>query len=136
MSEYRAAKQTVSSTRDKVRKHLVAEFEELEKKMGAIQAELRTDFGVRLKPNLPPPASRPKKAPSKTPARRGRPPKAAPVPVPTQKKSLTALQKKVSMAHGALRKAESAGATGDALQKFKDKVYQLEDQLALAQVES
>ena len=117
LDQYREAKSMYLKLQAQAKKELIARFHELANELLQVQAELRTDFGVKLTiPSKPKPRKAVKVAAS---------PQAEAEPSP----KIIGLEKRLT---GHKRKLEEALKAGKDVKPIKDKIYEIEDAIRLA----
>lgn len=128
IAEYRKWKQHGELLRTQARQALELRFKELLTEAAQIAVDYQSDFGVALKPPPQVLAFR-----AKTGAAKPKP-KAAPVveskPNPVAGPKVAALERKLATAK---KKLETVKASGGSTKSLEDKVYEIEDELRLAQ---
>ena len=117
LDQYRVAKADYLKLRNQAKKELIARFHELANELLGIQRELLEDFGEKVA--MP---SKPKKKPAAAAS-------AASSPAPNEKK-VAAVQKQID-AHK--KKLSDLHAAGKPTKPVEDRIYELEDELRLAQ---
>ena len=123
LDQYREAKQSWLKLRNQARKELITRFHEVAAELNQIQRELLEDFGEKVA--LP---AKPKKAAAKKAAAVVTP--AAPKPVvPKQSPAIAALHKKLE---GQQKKLAEAKAAGKPTKPIEDRIYEIEDDIRLA----
>jgi hypothetical protein len=138
ISEYLRWKQQGQDLRSNAKQAIEVRFRELLTEAAHLAEEYKTDFGKAL---VPPPAitafrykvgaKRPAaKSAGKKAAVTPAPPKAMPAPVVKVDPAIAALTKRLSAAKAKLEAAKEAGTP---TKNLEDKVYELEDDLRLAQ---
>ncbi|SPE33658.1 conserved hypothetical protein [Candidatus Sulfopaludibacter sp. SbA6] len=137
ISEYQRWKQQGEDLRMKAKHAMESRFRELLSAAAQIAEEYRADFGGSLKPPSPVTAFRYKasaKSKSKKTAKpKPAPPTAAPrvePPAAKPNKKVAALQKRLATAK---KKFEDAKSAGLPTRPLEDKIYEIEDELRLAQ---
>ncbi|HZQ56241.1 MAG TPA: hypothetical protein VFB14_28895 [Bryobacteraceae bacterium] len=129
IDDYREAKNNYLNLRNQAKKELIARFNELASELLQLQRELREDFGERI--SLP--TKKAKRAKSKQGVVRKARPAAtkkvqqAPAAAPSQK--VVGIQKRVEVQKKKLAEAQAAGKPTKAIE---DRIYELEDELRLA----
>lgn len=119
IDQYREAKNSYLKLRNQAKKELIARFHEVSNEMLQIQRELLEDFGEKVP--LPTKGKKPK------PVKRV----AAPVSVPTAPSAKElAIQKQLERQKKKLAETKEAGKPTKTLE---DRIYELEDELRLAQ---
>jgi hypothetical protein len=113
LDQYRAAKADYQKLRNQAKKELIARFNELANEMLSIQRELLEDFGEKIA--LP---ARPKKKAGN-----------APTTTPGEKK-VAAIQKQIDTQK---KKLSDLKESGKPTKTVEDRIYELEDELRLAQ---
>lgn len=138
ITDYQRWKQQGESLRTQAKAAMETRFKELLNEAAHLAEEYRTDFGATLKPPINITAFRykagakpkPKKAAPKAAAAKPEPPAPAePAPPSKPDKKVLALMKKLD---GAKKKLEAAKAAGQPTRNLEDKVYEIEDELQLA----
>ena len=137
ISEYQKWKQQGEDLRTQAKHAMEARFRELLAEAVGIAEEYRADFGGPLKPPLPVTAFR-YKAAAHGKGKKGAKAKpaaakaAAPPPAPEAKASpkVAGLQKRLAAAR---KKLDDAKAAGGATRTLEDRVYEIEDELRLAE---
>ena len=130
IDDYREAKNNYLNLRNQAKKELIARFHDLASELLQLQRELREDFGERI--SLPT-KSKAKRAKSKQGVVRKTRPTApkkvqqAPAVPPSQK--VVGIQKRVEAQKKKLAEAQAAGKPTKAIE---DRIYELEDELRLA----
>lgn len=135
ISEYHRWKQQGEGLRTEAMRAMETRYRELLTEAIQIAEEYRADFGVALKPpagvtTFEYKAGGAKKPKAATPA----PPAPAPVAPPAPAKAdpkLAALEKRLAAAK---KKLEAAKASGAATKNLEDKIYEIEDEIRLAQL--
>jgi hypothetical protein len=122
LDQYRSAKADYIKLRSQAKKELIARFNELANDLLRIQAELLEDFGEKVQ--LP---TKPRRVVGK---RAKVTPVAAPAPEPAPSSKVTALQKRIDAQK---KKVAELKAAGKATKTVEDRLYELEDELRLAQ---
>jgi hypothetical protein len=121
IDQYRDAKSHYLKLRAEAKKDLLRRFQELANELLLIQRELLADFGHKV--TLPSKSKKPKKV-------------AQPVPVPTKAKVETISPKEAAI-HKLLeknrKKLADTQAAGKPTKAVEDRIYELEDELRLAQ---
>lgn len=138
ISDYQKWKQQGEDLRVQAKHAMETRFRELLVEAVAIAEEYRSDFGAPLKPPLPVTAFRYKaghakaKKTAKPKAKAGAPAKAEPPAPPAAKANpkLAGLQKKLATAR---KKLDDAKTAGSATRTLEDRVYEIEDELRLAE---
>jgi hypothetical protein len=135
ISEYQKWKQQGDDLRLKAKQAMESRFRELLTEAAQIAEEYRADFGSVLKPPSTVSAFR-YKAHAKTKAKTGAKQKTArqneshPAAAPEKTNpQLAAIQKRLATAR---RKLEEAKTAGKATRPLEDKIYEIEDELRLA----
>jgi len=142
IADYQKWKQQGEDLRSQAKQAMEARFLELLTEAVAIAEEYRTDFGVPLKP--PPPMTSfryktaghgkaKKSAKAKPPAAKSAPPAPAPAAEVKPNPKAAALQKRLAAAR---KKLEDAKGAGTATRALEDRVYEIEDELRLAEQSS
>jgi hypothetical protein len=133
ISEYQKWKQQGDDLRHKAKQAMESRFRELLTEAARIADEYREDFGSVLKPPSSVTSFRYKAHAKKKPPKDSKP-KATPAPAapPVEKPSpkLVGIQKRLEAAK---RKLETAKTAGKATRPLEDKIYEIEDELRLAQ---
>ncbi len=114
LDQYRVAKADYLKLRNQAKKELIARFHELANELLGIQRELLEDFGEKIA--LP---AKPKKKATA----------AASATAPNEKKA-AAIQKQIE---GQKKKLSDLQAAGKPTKTVEDRIYELEDELRLAQ---
>lgn len=123
IDEYREAKNTYFKLRNQAKKELITRFNELAQELLQLQRELLEDFGEKIAIPTKPKKSRSAK-PKKASAAAEVVAPAAPSPKVSQiQKQLQQQKKKLTVAQGA----------GKPTKAIDDRIYELEDELRLAQ---
>ena len=117
LDQYREAKNTYLKLQTQAKKDLIARFHELASELLQVQAELKTDFGVKLT------------IPAKPKARKATKTAPKPMPAPEPSPKLVALEKRLS---GYKQKLEEGVKAGKDVKLIKDKIYEVEDAIRLA----
>lgn len=126
LSEYQRWKQQGASIRAQAKQAMEVRFRDLLLEASQIAQDYKADFGTVLKP--PPSVLSFKfKETTKTAAK-----KAAPTAAPSANPKVTALEKKLAAAK---KKLEAAKTAGTATRNLEDKIYEIEDELRLANQE-
>lgn len=125
LEQYREAKQNWLKLRNQAKKELITRFNELSSEILQVQRELLEDFGEKVV--IP---TKPKKAVAKKPS--AAPAAAAPVQATLTPVSpaVAALQKKLDAQQKKLAEAKAAGKPTKAIE---DRIYELEDDIRLAE---
>lgn len=121
LDQYRSAKSDYLKLRTQARKELISRFHELANELLRVQSELLEDFGEKLA--LPTKSKRMKANPSST----------AEVAAPGAQAAspkIAAIRKKLDLQKKKLAEAKSAGKP---TKPVEDRIYELEDELRLAQ---
>lgn len=113
LDQYRSAKADYLKLRNQAKKELIARFNELANEMLSIQRELLEDFGEKVA--MP---AKPKKKPA---------PVASAAP---NEKRIAAIQKQIDTQKKKLSELQTAGKP---TKTVEDRIYELEDELKLAQ---
>jgi len=130
ISEYLRWKQQGQDLRSNAKQAIEVRFRELLSEAVHLAEEYKSDFGKALTPPPIVTAFR-YKVGVKRPATKGAPKKAAaPAPVVKLDPAIAALAKRLA---GAKAKLEAAKVAGTPTKNLEDKVYELEDDLRLAQ---
>lgn len=124
IDEYREAKNTYFKLRNQAKKELIARFHELAQELLQLQRELLEDFGEKIA--IP---AKPKKARAAAPAKAAALPAATASATPSSPK-VSLIQKQLQQQKKKLADAQGAGKPTKALD---DRIYELEDELRLAQ---
>src|SRR5579875_720692 len=128
IDEYREAKNTYFKLRNQAKKELIARFHELAQELLQLQRELLEDFGEKIaipaKPKKSKGATKSAKAANVAPAPSSPAPAAAPSPKVAQIQKQLGQQKK---------KLADVQAAGKPTKAVEDRIYELEDELRLAQ---
>lgn len=129
IDEYREAKNTYFKLRNQAKKELIARFNELAQELLQLQRELLEDFGEKIAIPAKPQKSRPGAKPAKTAATSpvGAASSAATI-APSPK--VLQIQKQIQQQKKKLADAQGAGKPTKAID---DRIYELEDELRLAQ---
>jgi hypothetical protein len=133
ISEYHRWKQQGEGLRTEAMRAMESRYRELLTEAIQIAEEYRADFGVALKPpagvtTFEYKSGGAKKPKAATPA----PAPAAPAPPPAKADpKLAALDKRLAAAK---KKLEAAKASGAATKNLEDKIYEIEDEIRLAQM--
>jgi hypothetical protein len=117
LDQYRAAKADYLKLRNQAKKELIARFHELANELLSIQRELLEDFGEKVA--MP---AKPKKKPTAAAS-------AASSPAPNEKK-IAAVQKQIDAQK---KKFSDLQTAGKPTKTVEDRIYELEDELRLAQ---
>ena len=117
LDQYRAAKADYLKLRNQAKKELIARFNELANEMLSIQRELLEDFGEKI--SMP---AKAKKKPAATAS-------GAPSPTTNERKA-AAVQKQMDAQKKKLSELQAAGKP---TKTVEDRIYELEDELRLAQ---
>ena len=120
LDQYREAKQSWMKLRNQAKKELITRFHEVAAELHQIQRELLEDFGEKVVLPTKPKKSTPKKASAPAPA-----PVAPPV-----SPEIASLQKKLDAQRKKLAEAKAAGKSTKAID---DRIYELEDDIRVAQ---
>lgn len=130
IDNYREAKNNYLNLRNQAKKELIARFNELASELLQLQRELREDFGERI--SLPS-KSKAKRAKSKGAgagkARPAAPKKVQQAPAAAPSQKVIGIQKRVEAQKKKLAEAHAAGKPTKAIE---DRIYELEDDLRLA----
>ncbi len=135
ISEYQKWKQQGDDLRVQAKQAMESRFRELLAEAARIAEEYRADFGSVLKPPSTVAVFRYKahaKAKTKKASKQKAPQPSDSAPSPTAEKvnpKLAAIHKRLAAAR---RKLESARAAGKATRPLEDKIYEMEDELRLA----
>jgi hypothetical protein len=124
LAQYREARQNLHRLRTQAKKELIARFHELSAELVQVQRELLEDFGEKIAISAKPKKGAVKKALPATPnalATAPAPQAPKPAPSPLQKK-LDAEQKKLA----------AAKAAGKPTKAIEDRIYEIEDEIRLA----
>jgi hypothetical protein len=128
IDEYREAKNTYFKLRNQAKKELIARFNELAQELLQLQRELLEDFGEKIaipsKPKKARAAAKSAKTAAVTPAAANPPASATNSPKVLQIQKQLAQQKK---------KLSDVQAAGKPTKAVEDRIYELEDELRLAQ---
>ena len=119
LDQYRSAKADYLKLRSQAKKELIARFHELANDLLRIQSELLEDFGEKVQ--LPAKATRVK-------PRSGAP--AVPIPATATSPKIPIIQKKIETQRKKLAELKASGKPG---KPVEDRIYELEDELRLAQ---
>ena len=137
IAEYQKWKQQGEDLRTQAKQAMEARFRDLLVKAVGIAEEYRADFGAPLKPPAPVTSFRYKAAAhgKGKKAAKAKPPasaKPAPPPAPEAKPNpkTAGLQKRLATAR---KKLEDAKSGGTATRALEDRVYEIEDELRLAE---
>jgi hypothetical protein len=138
ISEYQRWKQQGEDLRMKAKHAMESRFRELLSAAAQIAEEYRADFGGSLKPPSPVTAfrykasakSKSKKAAKPKPAPPAAPPRVEPPAAAKPNKKVAALQKRLATAK---KKFEDAKSAGQPTRPLEDKIYEIEDDLRLAE---
>lgn len=129
ISDYQKWKQQGDDLRLKAKQAMESRFRELLAEAAQIAEEYRTDFGSALKPPSMVSVFR-HKAQTKTKTKKGLKQKVASPTAPEKTDPrLAAIQKRLTAAK---RKLEEAKTGGKATRPLEDKIYEIEDELRLA----
>lgn len=138
ITEYQKWKQQGEDLRTQAKHAMETRFRELLAEAVAIAEEYRADFGGPLKP--PPPMTsfrykaaahgKGKKAAKAKPPAAAKAAPPAPAPEPKASPKTAVLQKRLGAAR---KKLEDAKAAGTATRALEDRVYEIEDELKLAE---
>jgi hypothetical protein len=123
INEYREAKDTYFRLRNQAKKELIARFNEVAQELFQLQRELLEDFGEKIAIPSKPKKKRASK-PAKTVGAKQSPPQAG-----TSQK-VAAAQKRLQQQKKKLTDLQAAGKPTKAVE---DRIYELEDELRLAQ---
>jgi len=123
IDEYREAKNTYFKLRNQAKKELIARFHELAQELLQLQRELLDDFGEKIA--IP---SKPKKARAAKSAKAAAP--AAPAHAAPSSPKVALIQKQLQQQKKKLASAQEAGKP---TKTIDDRIYELEDELRLAQ---
>lgn len=125
IDQYREAKATYEKLQSQAKRDLLARFQELANELLQIQKELREDFGTKVAiPSKRKAVRRAAKTPSPVTAAPKRTAPATPNP------AIARTEKKLATQKRKLEEAVKAGQDGKAI---RDRIYELEDELRLAQ---
>ena len=137
ISEYQRWKQQGEDLRSQAKHAMEARFRELLSEAVGIAEEYRADFGAPLKPPSPVTAFRYKaaahgkaKKAAKTKPVAAKAPAPPPVPEPKANPKVAGLQKRLATAR---KKLDDAKGSGGATRNLEDRVYEIEDELRLAE---
>lgn len=140
ISNYQRWKQEGEDLRAKAKQAIEARFREVLLEAVQLAEEYKHDFGKPLTPPSPVTsfkykavvrtASKSKPASKEAPPQASRSKSAAPAPNEKPDPAVTALTKKLAAAR---KKLEAARAAGRPTKNFEDRVYEVEDELRLAQ---
>lgn len=138
IAEYQKWKQQGEDLRTQAKHAMETRFRELMAEAVGIAEEYRADFGVPLKAPAPVTSFRYKAAGhgKGKKAAKGKPPAAAkaapppPAPEPKPNHKTSGLQKRLASAR---KKLEDAKTNGTATRALEDRVYEIEDELRLAE---
>ena len=119
LDQYRSAKADYLKLRSQAKKELIARFHELANDLLRIQSELLEDFGEKVQ--LPAKAKRIKTKGAFV---------TAPLPPPSNSAKMPAIQKKLETQK---KKLAELKASGKPSKTVEDRIYELEDELRLAQ---
>ncbi len=125
IDEYREAKNTYFKLRNQAKKELIARFHELAQELLQLQRELLEDFGEKIAI----PAKSKKSGPPK-PARTAAAAAIAIAPAAAPSPKITSIQKQLTQQKKKLADAQGAGKP---TKSIDDRIYELEDELRLAQ---
>lgn len=126
IDEYREAKNTYFKLRNQAKKELIARFHELAQELLQLQRELLEDFGEKIAIPAKPKKSRTATKSTKTVT--NTPPPSAPAASPSPK--VVQIQKQLGQQKKKLADTQAAGKPTKAIE---DRIYELEDELRLAQ---
>lgn len=125
IDQYREAKNTYLKLKNQAKKDLLAHFHEVSAELLEIQRELLEDFGQKVA--IPSKSKKPKTGSRSVKATTAK--KAAPQPIPPSLKEL-GIQKQLEKAR---KKLADTQAAGKPTKLMEDRIYELEDELRLAQ---
>jgi len=120
LDQYREAKQSWMKLRNQAKKELVTRFHELAAELHQLQRELLEDFGEKVAIPAKPKKAAPKKAQAPV----------QPAPVVPASPAVASLQKKLETQRKKLAEAKSAGKPTKAIE---DRIYEIEDDIRLAE---
>jgi hypothetical protein len=120
IDQYREAKNSYLKLRNQARKELIARFHEVANEMLQIQRELLEDFGEKVP--LPTKGKKPKLVKKAAPA--------APPPPVLPSAKVVGIQKQLERQKKKLTETKESGKPTKAVE---DRIYELEDELRLAQ---
>jgi hypothetical protein len=123
INEYREAKDTYFRLRNQAKKELIARFNEVAQELFQLQRELLEDFGEKIAIPSKPKKKRPSK-PAKSTGTKQSPPQAG------ASQKVTAAQKRLQQQK---KKLADLQAAGKPTKTVEDRIYELEDELRLAQ---
>ena len=124
IEEYREAKTTYFKLRNQAKKELIARFHEVAQELLQLQRELLEDFGEKIAIPAKPKQTRRVAKPATTIAEvEASPPAASPQKIASVQRQLQQQKKKLA----------EAQAAGKATKTIDDRLYELEDELRLAQ---
>ena len=123
INEYREAKDTYFRLRNQAKKELIARFHEVAQELFQLQRELLEDFGEKIAIPSKPNKKRASK-PAKTTAAKQSPPQAG------ASQKVAAAQKRLQQQKKKLAERQAAGKP---TKTVEDRIYELEDELRLAQ---
>jgi hypothetical protein len=123
INEYREAKDTYFRLRNQAKKELIARFNEVAQELFQLQHELLEDFGEKVAIPSKPKKKRASK-PAKTTAAKQSPPQAG------ASQKVVAAQKRLQQQK---KKLADLQAAGKPTKTVEDRIYELEDELRLAQ---
>lgn len=123
LDQYRSAKSDYLKLRSQARKELISRFHELANELLRIQGELLEDFGEKVQ--LP---AKPKRLKKAAVAKEAAAPVAKPQAVADGK--VAAIQKRLEAQR---KKLAETKASGKPTKAVEDRIYELEDELRLAQ---
>jgi hypothetical protein len=124
LDQYREAKQNWLKLRNQAKKELLTRFHEVAAELNQIQRELLEDFGEKVA--LP---AKPKKAVAKKAVAVVAAPGTPKVVVSNSSPAVAGLQKKLEGQHKKLAEAKAAGKPTKAIE---DRIYEIEDDIRLA----
>ncbi len=126
IDQYRDAKSHYLKLRAEAKKDLLRRFQELANELLLIQRELMEDFGHKV--SLPSKGKKPKKAAATEPSKAAV--KQAPAKVEAISPKEAAIHKQLEKSRKKLAETQAAGKPTKAVE---DRIYELEDELRLAQ---
>lgn len=131
IDEYREAKNTYFKLRNEAKKELIARFHELAQELLQVQRELLEDFGEKIAiPTKPKKGRAARSAKSAKSAKTSGSTPTNNAPAPSTSPKITQIQKQLQQQKKKLTDAQSAGKPTKAID---DRIYELEDELRLAQ---
>jgi len=136
ISEYQKWKQQGESLRTQAKQAMEARFRDLLTEAARISQEYHADFGMALKPPAQITAFRFKTAAGKAQKNGSKPAKSstgkaleAPASKPSADPKIVALEKRLAQARA---KLDTAKAAGKPTRNHEDKIYEIEDEIRLA----